>query len=95
MTIDEQTLDHLEKLAKLTVASEQRSLTLQKIAGILNILDRVDMNDITDLEPLYHPLEISQPLREDKSQPYIERDSMQTQAPDVANGLFLVPSVIE
>ncbi len=69
--------------------------TIKKIAGILNMLDQVDMDDIADLQPLYHPLEINQPLRDDIANNDIDRDAIQAGSPLVERGLFLVPKVIE
>ncbi|PIE42511.1 MAG: hypothetical protein CSA47_00325 [Gammaproteobacteria bacterium] len=59
------------------------------------MLDQVDMDDIADLPPLYHPLEIDQPLRDDIADSNIDRDAIQAGAPLVESGLFLVPKVIE
>ncbi len=95
MRIDESTLKNIEKLAKLRVSEEDKAITLKKIASVLDNMDKVDMAEIADLEPLYHPLEINQPMRNDISNPDIPRDSIQAQSPLVENGLFLVPKVIE
>ncbi len=93
--IDEHTLSNLEKLAKIDIDQQERELTRQKIAGVLDMLDKINMDDITDLEPLYHPLEISQPLRDDTANATIDREALQASAPLVEQGLFLVPKVIE
>lgn len=95
MKIDEQTLNSIEKLAKLTVDSDERELTAKKINSVLAMLDKINMDDIAGLEPLYHPLEISQALRDDIANPDIDREALQKGAPLVENGLFLVPKVIE
>ncbi len=65
MRIDESTLKNIEKLAKLKVSEEDKAITLKKIASVLDNMDKVDMAEIADLEPLYHPLEINQPMRND------------------------------
>lgn len=95
MNIDDTILQQIEKLAKLNVGEAQRQTTAEKITAVLAVLDKVDMNDIADLEPLYHPLEINQPTRDDGVNADIARDSIQAQSPHVAEGLFLVPKVIE
>lgn len=95
MTIDETLLQQVEKLAKLTVNDADKELTIQKIVGVLDMLDKVNLNDFSDLEPLYHPLEISQPLRDDTANSAIDRDGIQAQSPQTEKGLFLVPKVIE
>ncbi len=95
MKIDEKTLQDLEKLAKLNVNAQMREVTINKLVRVLEILDQVNMDDIADLEPLYHPLEISQALREDIADKGIDREALQAGAPLVEKGLFLVPKVIE
>ncbi len=95
MKIDENTLQNLEKLAKLSVDAQAREVTIDKLVRVLEMLDKVDMDDIADLEPLYHPLEISQALRDDIADKRIDREALQAGAPLVEKGLFLVPKVIE
>ncbi len=95
MNIDHSTLQAIEKLAKLNVGVAEQELTIKKIVGILDMLDKIDANDLADIEPLYHPLEISQPMRDDIPNGDIPRDAIQAQSPQVESGLFLVPQVIE
>lgn len=95
MNIDDKILSQVEKLAKLHVSEAEKSLTLAKINGVLDALDKVNMDDIADLEPLYHPLEISQVMRADVENPAIDREALQANAPQTEDGLFLVPKVIE
>jgi len=51
--------------------------------------------DTTNIEPLAHPLDIPQRLREDKVIEPNLRDKFQAIAPQVESGLYLVPKVIE
>lgn len=95
MKIDEQTLNTIEKLAKLNVDAQQRELTRKKIDGVLDMLDKINMEEIANLDPLYHPLEVSQPFRKDQADDAINREVLQSNAPQTEKGLFLVPKVIE
>ncbi len=95
MNIDDKILSQVEKLAKLNVSEAEKSLTIAKITGVLDALDKVNMADIADLEPLYHPLEIHQVMRSDNENPAIDREALQANAPQTERGLFLVPKVIE
>lgn len=88
-------LHRIEKLAKINLDAKESEQATEKIRGVLSLLDQVSKQDIADLEPLYHPLEISQPWREDQPCDQIDRDEVQQQAPSVEQGLFLVPKVIE
>ncbi len=95
MNIENNTLSKLEKLAKLHIDETNKKITLNKIQGILEIMDKINLEDIKDLEPLYHPLQISQIMREDIADSNIKRDYIQKQSPQVVDGLFLVPKVID
>jgi aspartyl-tRNA(Asn)/glutamyl-tRNA(Gln) amidotransferase subunit C len=55
----------------------------------------MDAVDTEGVEPMAHPLEMAQRLREDAVTEENRRDSYQANAPAVENGLFLVPKVIE
>lgn len=92
---NKETLHQIEKLAKINLDDAESQQATEKIYSILSLLDQVSKHDIADLEPLYHPLEISQPWREDHPCDKIERDELQQQAPSVEQGLYLVPKVIE
>ncbi|PIE45473.1 MAG: Asp-tRNA(Asn)/Glu-tRNA(Gln) amidotransferase GatCAB subunit C [Gammaproteobacteria bacterium] len=95
MKINDSILRQIEQLAKLSVSEQDRDLSIKKIVDVLEMLDQIDTDDLADLQPLYHPLEIHQPMREDIPDGNILRDKIQQQAPQVDNGLFLVPKVIE
>ena len=45
--------------------------------------------------PLAHPLDVTQRLREDEVTESNRRDELQQLAPEVEEGLYLVPKVIE
>ena len=51
--------------------------------------------DTDGIEPLAHPLEATQRLRADVVGESNRRDAYQAIAPAVAEGLYLVPKVIE
>ncbi len=95
MNIDDKILQQVEKLAKLRVSDAEKQLTLEKINGVLAALDKVNIADFADLEPLRHPLEIHQVMRADEENPAINREALQGNAPQTEKGLFLVPKVIE
>ncbi|MPV86425.1 Asp-tRNA(Asn)/Glu-tRNA(Gln) amidotransferase subunit GatC [Ostreibacterium oceani] len=95
MKIDNDTLAQLEQLAKIQITPSEHDKTIAKITGVLTMLDCIDFESVSSVEPLYHPLEISQPLRPDSADADIDRETLQAQAPQTEAGLFLVPKVIE
>ena len=95
MNIDKSVLQQIEKLAKLNVDQPDQEITVKKIVGILDMLDKINAKDIAEVEPLYHPSEIQQAMRDDIADSHILRDYYQENAPKTENGLFIVPKVIE
>lgn len=66
--------------------------TLRRIIGFVQVLQQLDTDGI---EPMVHPLDLNLPLRADEvTEPDI-REKAQTCAPDVVDGLYRVPRVIE
>ena len=51
--------------------------------------------DTSGVEPMAHPVESEQRLRTDQVTETDQRDHFQTSAPEVAEGHYLVPKVIE
>ena len=66
--------------------------TLRRIIGFVQALQQLDTRGV---EPMVHPLDLDLPLRADEvTEPDI-RENAQTCAPDVVDGLYRVPRVIE
>jgi aspartyl-tRNA(Asn)/glutamyl-tRNA(Gln) amidotransferase subunit C len=102
MAITEQEVTQIARLARLTLSpgqSLQAQGDLNKILGLIQELQAVDTRGI---EPLAHPLsalrDVHLRLREDIvteiSSPE-RREALMVNAPGKAEGLFLVPKVIE
>ena len=62
---------------------------------ILALFDELNNADTSDIEAMSHPLDLSQPTREDQVTEVNEREKLQKNAPLVKSGLFLVPKVID
>ena len=51
--------------------------------------------DTEGIEPLAHPLEVTQRLRPDEPDTSFDQEHYQAIAPQIRDGLYLVPRVIE
>lgn len=73
---------------------EKRELvnTLRRIIGFVRVLQEIDTDGV---EPMVHPLDLALPLRADEVTEPDMRNDAQACAPDVAEGLYRVPRVIE
>lgn len=82
-------------LARLSIDKASVEATASTITNILQLVDRMNAVDTQGVEPLLNPLEATQRLREDVVTETNQREQLQSCAPAVEDGLFLVPRVIE
>lgn len=82
-------------LARLAINPEQVADYEAKLSNILDYVEQMRAVDTTGVAPMAHPQDLQQPTRPDQVTEANERDKMQSIAPAVENGLYLVPKVIE
>jgi aspartyl-tRNA(Asn)/glutamyl-tRNA(Gln) amidotransferase subunit C len=91
-------LDEIRRIARLARielgAAELESLG-RDMNGILALVEQMGAVDTTGVEPMSHPQEMAQRAREDRVTDTDRRDLFQSVAPQVEDGLYLVPKVIE
>jgi aspartyl-tRNA(Asn)/glutamyl-tRNA(Gln) amidotransferase subunit C len=85
----------LAHLARLELTPSESAAMQQQINDVLAIVDQMAAVDTTGVAPMSHPQEASQRLREDKVTETDQRELFQSIAPQVEDGLYLVPKVIE
>ncbi len=95
MSLSTDDVAKIAHLARLGVPAEQSEALGRELSNILDLVAQMDAVDTEGVEPMAHPLEMAQRLREDAVTEENRRDSYQVNAPAVENGLFLVPKVIE
>jgi aspartyl-tRNA(Asn)/glutamyl-tRNA(Gln) amidotransferase subunit C len=95
MSLDRTTVEQVARLARLALAPDQVTALQEELNGILALVARLQSADITAVEPLSHPLEITARLRPDVVTEADQREVFQAIAPAVEAGLYLVPRVIE
>jgi len=82
-------------LARLELAPAELAAMQQELNGILGLVDEMRAVDTTDVEPMSHPQAAMQRLRDDAVTETDQRESFQAISPQVEDGLYLVPKVIE
>lgn len=86
-------------LARLDLHDSERAAMLEQLNGFFGIVERMSAVDTSGVEPLSTPLsaiqEMSLRLRSDSVTETDTREANQRSAPAVAQGLYLVPKVIE
>jgi aspartyl-tRNA(Asn)/glutamyl-tRNA(Gln) amidotransferase subunit C len=82
-------------LARLELAPAELAAMQQELNGILELVDQMRAVDTAGVEPMSHPQAAMQRLREDAVTELDQRAAFQSIAPQVEDGLYLVPKVIE
>lgn len=95
MAISEAEVKKVAHLARLAVPEEQLEGYVRNLSNILNLVDQLQAVDTSGVEPMAHPLDMTQRLREDVVTETNHREQYQSVAPEVEDGLYLVPKVIE
>ncbi len=88
-----ETVDHLARLARLSLTAEERGLFARQIEEILGYAESIQALDTDAVEPMSHARTVAS-LREDTPVAGLERQAALADAPDPADGLFRVPRVI-
>ena len=85
----------IAELARIAVAPGELAALQQELNAILAMVDEMRTVDTSGVEPMAHPQEIHQRMREDAVSEEDRRALFQSIAPQVEDGLYLVPKVIE
>lgn len=95
MSLTNEQVNEIAHLARLRVDEADLPEYARNLSAILSFVDAMNAADTTGVEPLAHPLEMPQRLREDTVTEENQRERFQAVAPQVEAGLYLVPRVIE
>ena len=95
MSISEKDVVRVAHLARIRVAPDELGRYQAGLSDILALVAQMQDCDTDGVEPMAHPQDIALRLREDAVTEADQRSSLQQGAPQVENGLYLVPRVIE
>lgn len=94
-TISEAEVHKVAHLARLAIPADQTAAYVSKLSSILDLVAQLTAVNTSGVAPMAHPLDAVQRLREDVVTETNHREAYQAVAPEVENGLYLVPKVIE
>ncbi len=95
MHLDLDDIDKIAHLARLAISPEQRARYATDLSAILDLVAQMNAVETTGVEPMAHPLQMTQRLRPDIPSEPDQRARFQAIAPLTESGLYLVPKVID
>jgi len=95
MTLKNEDVRNIAQLARLQISDATVEQLTTDLSNILALAEQMKAVDTTNVTPMAHPMDASQRLRCDEVTEIDQRDKFQKIAPDVEDGFYRVPKVIE
>ena len=93
LTLDD--VNRIAQLARIEVAPDEAGEVLSRMTGIFRLIEEMQAVDTTGVEPMSHAQDVTLRLRDDRVTEHDQHQLFQLIAPQVEDGLYLVPKVIE
>jgi len=95
MTLKSDDVRNIAHLARLHIDEDAIDRYTSDLSSILTLVEQMNQVDSSGVAPLANPLDATQRLRDDEVTEINQRDKFQQIAPDVEQGFYRVPKVIE
>jgi aspartyl-tRNA(Asn)/glutamyl-tRNA(Gln) amidotransferase subunit C len=95
MALTRHEVENIAHLARLRISDEEVPGYVENLSRIIDFVAQLDDAETDKVEPMAHPLNMSQPLRADLVTETDQRELFQANAERTERGLYLVPRVIE
>ncbi len=86
---------YVARLARINLTEEEANAFQKQLDDVLKYVEKLRQADVTHVEAAAHALPIFNVFREDASRDWFTAEQALSNAPRKANGLFIVPKVVE
>jgi len=95
MELTEADIKRIARLARIAVSDQETETIRGELSKIFRLIETMQAVDTTHVAPMSHSEGMTQRLREDRVTETDQRQLLQSVAPQVEAGLYLVPKVFE
>ena len=95
MSLDEDTVRHMAKLARIGIAPNEVEQYQAEMSKIIEFVAQLQTAETDGVEPLSHPVDVPPNYRPDVVNEPEQREHLQSVAPETESGLYLVPRVVD
>lgn len=95
MSLSSVEVTRIAKLARLHLRPEEVTGFQHDLSEMLDLVGQMQAMETQGVQPMAHPLAMVQRMRADQVTEHDQRVAYQAMAPQVDDGLYLVPRVIE
>ena len=94
MSITIQEVEHIAKLAKLSLSEDEKTAYTKQLSEILDYVEQLNELDTEKIEPLSHVMDVTNAFREDAPRKCLAQEDALVNAPESDGKFFIVPKVI-
>ncbi|TVQ81737.1 MAG: Asp-tRNA(Asn)/Glu-tRNA(Gln) amidotransferase subunit GatC [Micavibrio sp.] len=95
MSIDTQTVEKIARLARIKVTEDEKAKFATELDGIMQWIEQLQDVDTDGVEPLTSVVDMTLHMREDAVTDGDIQEKVLANAPETAEGFFVVPKVVE
>jgi aspartyl-tRNA(Asn)/glutamyl-tRNA(Gln) amidotransferase subunit C len=88
-------IKYIAQLARIALAPDEERKLAAQLGNILNYVEKLKELDVVSVEPTAHAVPMVNVTRADQIRPSLPHDDALRNAPAQANGLFIVPKIVE
>ncbi len=86
---------YVAHLARIALTPEEEQKIGAQLGNILGYIEKLRELDVSQVEPTAHAVPLTNVTRPDEIRPSLPTEEALRNAPAQANGLFLVPKIVE
>ena len=95
MASAEMDIKYVAHLARLHLTPDEEKKLGAQLGKILGYIAKLNELDVSNVEPTAHAVPMNNVTRPDEIRPSLPHDEAMRNAPVQANGLFMVPKIVE
>jgi aspartyl-tRNA(Asn)/glutamyl-tRNA(Gln) amidotransferase subunit C len=88
-------VQYVARLARIALTPAEEEKFAAQLSQVLGYIEKLNQLDVSGIEPTAHAVPLLNVVRPDKVCPSLDNQDALRNAPAKANGLFLVPKIVE
>jgi aspartyl-tRNA(Asn)/glutamyl-tRNA(Gln) amidotransferase subunit C len=86
---------YVAHLARIALTADEQEKFGAQLSNILGYIEKLNQLDVGQIEPTAHAVPLVNVFRPDEVRPSLPNEEALRNAPASANGLFMVPKIVE
>ena len=95
MAAAEINVKYVAHLARISLSQDEEQKLAAQLGNILGYIEKLKEADVSNVEPTAHAFPLVNVTRADEVRPPLANEDALRNAPAQANGLFIVPKIVE